>query len=359
MIEARAFEVRRDDLRATRVATETIDPAALAREGKAVLAIDRFALTANNITYAAYGDQMSYWAFFPASDGCGRIPVWGYADVLAPGLPDLPAGTRVYGYLPMATHFVVTPARTTARRFVDGAAHRQSLPPVYNVYERVIASDPSSEDAQMTLRPLLMTSFLIADFLQDNGHFGAKQIVISSASSKTSIGLGLSLLALAKGTPTIGLTSPRHIDFVTRTHAFDRVASYDAIASVDASVPTVFVDMAGSADILSRVHGHFADRLVHSCRVGATHWEDKAGRMELPGARPVFFFAPAQIQKRTADWGPTGIEERFAAVWRSIVTASHGWLTYVHHRGAMAVEQAYRATLDGKAAPESALILSL
>ena len=44
--------------------------------------MDKFALTANNVTYAAFGDAMHYWKFFPGPDDeSGRVPVWGFADV--------------------------------------------------------------------------------------------------------------------------------------------------------------------------------------------------------------------------------------------------------------------------------------
>jgi hypothetical protein len=54
--------------------------------GEVRLSIDRFALTSNNITYAAFGDAMNYWQFFPttgadAADGWGIIPVWGFGTV--------------------------------------------------------------------------------------------------------------------------------------------------------------------------------------------------------------------------------------------------------------------------------------
>ncbi|MGH8822062.1 MAG: DUF2855 family protein, partial [Rhodoferax sp.] len=40
--------------------------------------VDAFALTSNNITYAAFGDAMSYWQFYPTGeDGWGIVPVWG------------------------------------------------------------------------------------------------------------------------------------------------------------------------------------------------------------------------------------------------------------------------------------------
>ena len=51
------------------------EPAALA-DGEVRLRIDAFALTSNNITYAAFGDAMNYWGFFPTGDAAtGCIPV--------------------------------------------------------------------------------------------------------------------------------------------------------------------------------------------------------------------------------------------------------------------------------------------
>ncbi len=64
----------KSDLGATRVDTvATPEPA----EGEVVLALDRFSLTTNNITYAAYGDAIGYWKVFPTGhDDCGLMPVW-------------------------------------------------------------------------------------------------------------------------------------------------------------------------------------------------------------------------------------------------------------------------------------------
>jgi len=73
------FAVARDDLRRT----QWLDtPPVALRPGEARLRIDLFALTANNITYGAFGEAMHYWDFFPTGDtGTGCIPVWGFATV--------------------------------------------------------------------------------------------------------------------------------------------------------------------------------------------------------------------------------------------------------------------------------------
>lgn len=363
MLGTAAFEVKRDDLRDTRLVGGGIDLAAETAAGRAVVAVDRFALTANNITYAAFGEQMAYWSFFPASDGYGRIPVWGFADVVASGAEGLAEGERLFGYWPMATHCVVEPTRISSRRFVDASAHRRDLPPVYNSYERV-AADPAyardREALQMLLRPLFALSFLAADFLDDNGFFGGTQVLVSSASSKTSLGFGHALRRLARpGIRTVGLTSPGNRAFVEASGAYDGVATYDAIEGFDASVPTVYVDMAGGAALLTRIHTHFGDRLVYSCRIGGTQWEDLAGRMDLPGARPRFFFAPDQMVKRHSDWGPGGFDQRFGEAWQSVLKPAASWLTIVEEHGPDAVEQRYHDTLEGRVPPSEGLVLSL
>ena len=56
------FEVKRADIHESRVVDE--DPPELA-PGQALLRVDRFALTTNNVTYAVMGDALKYWHFFP------------------------------------------------------------------------------------------------------------------------------------------------------------------------------------------------------------------------------------------------------------------------------------------------------
>ena len=80
--------------------------------GQARLAIDSFSLTANNVTYAAFGEAMQYWQFFPSGqEGLGCLPVWGFATVCESGVEGVQAGRRVWGYWPAGTHLVVQPAR--------------------------------------------------------------------------------------------------------------------------------------------------------------------------------------------------------------------------------------------------------
>lgn len=353
------FLVRRDNLRETRFA-----PASLTvGDGQVLLKVDAFALTSNNITYGVFGEAMQYWSFFPVGEaGWGRIPVWGHADVVESRHPQIAVGERVYGYLPMSTHLVVQPDRVTPEGFLDAVPHRRALPAAYQHYTRCARDplhDPRHEAERALLHPLFITSFLIEDFLSDNALFGARQVVIASASSKTALGVAFLLSRKRpRDARAIGLTSPRNRAFCEKLGYYDEVLAYDQVAAMDRSHDTVYVDMAGDGQLLSAVHHHFRDALKHSCIVGATHWEDRATQHQLPGAKPQFFFAPTQVQKRRKDWGPGGLEQRFGQAWAAFLPSVAGWLQVRHGRGPAAIEATYKDVLEGRATPEAGHVLS-
>jgi hypothetical protein len=84
------FVVARDDLQQCKT-IETQLPDADALPADALLVkVDRFAFTANNITYAVLGDQLKYWQLFPSPRGLGNIPVWDLATSSPPGIRALP-----------------------------------------------------------------------------------------------------------------------------------------------------------------------------------------------------------------------------------------------------------------------------
>jgi hypothetical protein len=329
--------------------------------GQALLAVAAFGLSANNITYAKFGDAMSYWSFFPAEDGWGRVPVWGFAEVAASRVAELEEGTRVFGYLPPSSELLVTSGRVDAHGFTDVSPHRAALPPAYNGYVRVDADpvyDAEHEDLQMLLRPLFFTSYLIDDFLADSDMFGASTAILSSASSKTSSALAF-LLSRREGVDVVGLTSARSADFTRGLGVYDHVITYDELDSLPQG-RSVYVDMAGNAELRAAVHEHYREDLAHSAVVGATH-HDRMGAVpdSLPGPRPTFFFAPDRVSKRTVDWGRGGFEQRLADAWHPYLDWADGWLEVIHGHGPEAVQSAYLELLDGNIDPAKAHVLSL
>ncbi|HEX6707914.1 MAG TPA: DUF2855 family protein [Albitalea sp.] len=364
-----SFIVQRDNLRETRWVEDEAASAPLAAD-QVRLRVDGFALTSNNVTYGAFGDTLRYWDFYPcAVEGFGRVPVWGFANVVESGVEGVAVGERFYGYYPMSSHVVMQPAGIDNSGFVDGAPHRRELHPVYNKLTRC-STDPgyrADQEAEMALlRPLYITSFLIDDFLADNGFFGAQQVLIASASSKTAYGTAF-CLSRRRGTPgaptVVGLTSPANRAFTESLGCYDRVLAYDDLATLAAATPTVYVDMSGSAPLRAQVHAHFGDRLAYSCSVGGTHWDELGGGKGLAGPRPVMFFAPAQIKKRLGDWGGAGLGQRIAEAWSAFMKpvgdARTPWLTVARGRGPREVEQAWRELIDGRTDPRRGHLLSL
>ena len=321
------FQVDKNDLSTHRLIHPL--PASLSA-GQVRLSIERFALTANNITYGVAGDMIGYWQFFPAENNWGRIPVWGVATVAESNCDDIEAGTRFYGYYPMSSELVVEPARINDRGFVDASKHREALPPTYNQY--AVLSDANGytdgkDNHQMLYRPLFTTAFVLDDFFMDNTFFGAESIMLSSASSKTSFGFAFMLKQSGK-VKVIGLTSKGNIGFVESLGLYDEVITYDDIEDLSTDTTTAFVDMAGNREVLGRIHHHFEDKLVYSCGVGITHWGSREGAdpSTLPGAKPAMFFAPSQIQKRHKDWGAAKFQDKLTSAWNAFLDRVDQWV---------------------------------
>jgi hypothetical protein len=226
-----------------------------------------------------------------------------------------------------------------------------------------VSGDPACAgargDYQALLRPLFMLSFLVDDVLAEHEFFGAGSVLLSSASNKTAFGLAHLLHSKRRPVRVIGLTSPNNAEFVRSLGCYDDVVTYAEIESLPANQPAAFVDMAGSAELRCRLHRHFGDHLVYSGRIGLTHQDGSAEADELPGAKPVWFFAPDQIRKRAKDWGPGGIEQRFGAAWAGLMPLLQRAIKLVEGRGRQAVERVCRDTLNGRVPPNLGQILTL
>jgi Protein of unknown function (DUF2855) len=360
------FLVQRDALMHTR--TEPIDLDTPPAPGCARLAIECFAFTANNITYAVFGDSMHYWRFFPADAPWGCIPVWGFATVEASAVPGLAVGERIYGYWPMASHATVRPVALSAHGFTDGSAHRAELPSVYNRYQRVATrTDVAQDGAYAVLRPLFATAWLIDDFFAEADDFGARHLLLSSASSKTALATAFCLRRRTGAPRVVGLTSVSRLGYVQGLGVYDQVLTYDALDSIDANDTVAYIDFAGDAPLRRAVHERFASTLAFSSSIGGTHHDALGGTRGLPGPKPELFFAPAQMQKRQAPppqgLGREGLMAGIDATWGAFVARATqpgaAWIEIESRRGSDAVREAYLQTLHGQGDPRRGLMLAL
>jgi hypothetical protein len=350
------FLVARDDISKTRTAERDFPTLG---DGDVLLEVERFGLSANNITYATLGDDMGYWRFFPAADGWGSVPVWGHARVVESRKEEIAEGARYFGYYPLSTHLVVQPDRITGRGFVDGADHRAELPAVYQRYVLVPEASEvggNEEDQQSLWRPLFLTSFGAADYLKENSGFDANVAVLTSASSKTALGTAFCLNQLAGGLELVGLTSRGNVEFCESTDYYDRVVSYDNLSELgDETI--VLIDFAGNGEILTGVEEFAGDKLLRTVIVGGTHWEDRERSLTASAPKTEFFFLPTWIVKRSEDWGPAAFIARGEKAFESFAPTTESWLKLEEHTGVDEIGAAYQAVLRGDTPPDIGHIL--
>ena len=346
-------------------------------QGEALLKIERFSFTANNVTYGASGDTIGYWRFFPPSqqesqqtgqqdgDTYGLIPVWGMAEVVESQCDGVATGERVYGYFPPAHFLKVTPGRINPYQFTDMADQRAELPPIYNNYTR-LDNEPGYERAldnhRALLQPLHATSYLLCDKLGMEKNYGAEQVIIVSASSKTAIGLAYGLAQSADKPHLVGVTSPGNADFVAGLGHYDQVVTYDDLAAIETRAATI-VDMSGNSGYLGRLHAHLGNAMVQCVNVGLTHW-DRLGNEDADAAKIItersnFFFAPSHAAHRSNEWGAEEFTKRMQAFLAGSIAASQGWMQVVEAHGLEALAARYGAMVEGQFDPTEGLIITL
>lgn len=335
-------------------------------DGSIRVSIGPWALTANNITYMAVGDMIGYWKYFEPKDygiemvGFGRMPVWGYAEVTASKCTDVPLGTLIYGFFPIAQSLDMKPVKLTLLGFQDGTDHRTTLHPVYNGYTFVEA-DPSfaaHRKLQPVLRPLFTTSFLIDDFLADETFFGAEQVLLLSASSKTALGTAYCLKQRGN-IKVAALTSEGNQAFTSGTGFYDDVFTYDTITDMNPDVKTVVIDMAGNGKVMANVYDHFEENIVYNCMVGKSHWDGAPPKTPALGAPPAMFFAPDRIKLRLKEWGGETFAKNLAARWLPFCESAQDWLTIEESHEVTDLLKTYKDFLNGDVGPSKGYLFKI
>ncbi|MVZ97139.1 DUF2855 family protein [Sphingorhabdus sp. IMCC26285] len=350
--------IKKASLTDTHIHADTLPPLG---DGEVRLKIESFSVTANNITYAVMGDMFGYWNFFPAEGDFGIVPMWGHAIVEDSRNPDVAIGERIYGYVPMGTHLDVLPGKVSFGGFTDMAAHRQPMSPVYNQYSRLNADpehDPAKENERMLFGPLFKTGFLIESMFRREKWFGAKNLTMTSASSKTAMGLASVAKDLSLDIKRIGLTSKGNVAFVEKCGLFDQILAYEDIAQLPQE-PSVSVDFAGNSQLLHDIHAVLGNQLKYSCLVGATHVEARGlgGGGEMAGPKPILFFAPDHAVASIQELGPKAFGEAVAKSWKSFLGAVDGVVAVDKRQGLDNAAKSFAETLEGRTDPQKGIII--
>ena len=354
------FLVEREKLASSRLETYELDDDNL-KDGEVLLRVSNFGFSANNITYAALGEKMGYWGFFPGTEHEGVIPVWGFAEVAASRHPDLPEGERLYGYLPFASHLIIKPDSITAHTLSDVHPQRNSIHPVYDQYQRCAADPayrPDNEAWQMNFRPLFMTSFVLDEAVST---FHSHHIVLTSASSKTALGAAFLLShhrSLRQASYRItGLTSPQNMSFTSSFDCYDDVLSYDEIDKLPKSQPLIVLDFAGNGAALSRIATHCGSAFQALWMIGATDWDAESGHRPRD-VDASLFFAPEHVARLQKKWGGKDFMQRYAEAWAAFYQQLSGHFTIHTVTGGPAMQSTYLELLSGYISPSQVHVLT-
>ncbi|MBJ2129433.1 DUF2855 family protein [Alteromonas sp. IB21] len=362
-IKSQQIWVDQQNLATTKVVNCDINTNDL-QQDEVLLETDSFGFSANNITYAALGFKMGYWGFFPAkynndsSDtGFGIVPVWGFATVKASRHTDIEVGEKVFGYLPMASHWVIKAGKVAPHGFSDVHETRKSISPVYDQYLRCTADpgyDASREAWQLNFRPLYMTSFVLDDYVAEKA--GNKILLLSSASSKTALGTAQLLkdqkISRKASYRVIGLTSTANVDAVKNSGCYDAVYSYDKLSELNSDIGRDaeywLLDFAANGTLIHNLAKQLDDRLSDVTLIGATDWKAQ----EKPNPKLLnaeIFFAPARVKLRQSEWGHAAFLSKYAAAWQRFAAKVSGQFFEQTHCGTEAIAKLYQETLNGTA----------
>ena len=155
----------------------------------------------------------------------------------------------------------------------------------------------------MLLYPLYYTSFCIWDALKEKNWYEAQQIVLLSASSKTSIGLAYALQADAEAPTIVGVTSQPSLEMVRNLGLHAQCLTYDTLAEINTEIPTVIVDMSGNNKVMAALHTRLGDLMRWTIKVGLTHWTKLNAEEGIIENKSDFFLCPLTHTKENQGMG--------------------------------------------------------
>lgn len=348
----RVLEIHRSSHSRTRLAD--VDPPPLA-PGAVRLRLGGVALTANAITDALVGDMMGYWSFYPADHPWGRVPALGWGDVVESNHPGIAVGARYAGYVTFAGTVDVLATPTPGGFLCDdpGRAHLQTG---YRMFDEITGLTDDEADRLVVVFYMLATGYLTDLFVADLPDDRPQQLLLTSASSKTAIGIA-TYASRRDGIQVVGLTSPDNVGFVEALDIYDEVVAYPDAAGVR-DVPSILLDMSGNLPAVAAIHGRLASNLLRSFIVGFTHHISPPADVVGGPARELLL-TPDEYDRRLQEWGYEGMFQRVQDDIFPVLEQSSSWIKIERCVGEAAVADAWCRLFDGDVAPDTGLVVDL
>jgi len=182
-------------------------------------------------------------------------PCWGRCKVYRSNHPQIEEGSTYYGFWPMAAYSVRRVCDVDSTGFI--AYH--DLPSFTGPKEwlKLIQMNDTENVYALENYEYWKIGITYARELQDMNYFGAKRLVISSASSGSGQCIAMSLKELNPSFTVVGLTSERNHQFVKKFSFFDEVYTYEDIQSSPNTGKSLYFDALGWESVSKDVFDHF------------------------------------------------------------------------------------------------------
>ncbi|TFB05116.1 hypothetical protein CCMA1212_002417 [Trichoderma ghanense] len=233
--------------------------------------------TTNNFTYARLGHLFGWWDVWavppslpaPYSDTSkyGRVSAWGYCEVIESQNDKVPAGTKLYGYLPIGDYHEILQVTVDDEtgHVLETSERRARQMNIYNRYlpyppETNLMADKLSRGLDSVLLPFFETSYLLNRYAfawdsakrthplglplawsSDDADIANAVVVMLGASGKTALSFAHQLRQSRpleqQPRKLVAVGSAASRSFTEGTGLFDDVMLYaDASSATDASI---------------------------------------------------------------------------------------------------------------------------
>jgi len=342
-------------------------------DGQVLVHIAKLVVTANTLTYGIAGKHpvLKYFANFPVSADVpeaaryGRTPCWGTGVIVKSACSDIAVGTRIHGLFPISPYAVLTPTKITESQFTDGVEHRAGLLTPYLEYKfhdsgpfRGLSYD--EEDWQMGAGNLFSTGWSMSQTAVVHPS-KPTSLLLTSASSRTSMAAAFAAKFHAIPLEVIGVTSVANADFVRKSGFYDIVCVYDDVASLSKQKVAV-LDVAGNAGLKESLYKKFGDDLVYWGGVGITNVQTLGQKVSLEGlggSPPTQFLVFSAIEEVSKAYGAKEVAEMLSASSAAYKKQTFSSFKAVRKFGPEDTLQLYNDMVHSKTDPSCSYICSL
>lgn len=186
-------------------------------------------------------------------------------------------------------------------------------------------------------------------------------LILTSASSRTSIAAAFAAKFHKLPLQVIGITSKNHVDFVRQLGTYDAVCSYEEIDSLQKQKVAV-QDVAGNAQVREAIYRHFGKDVVYCGAVGVAHVTSttlRASKQFFGGSPPTQFLVFTAIEEASKIYGQDKCKQLVMDASKAYSTEMRPSFKPERFFGPKSTSACFSDMVEGKTYPDRTYVCSL